>query len=43
MTGDPDTSDDHWREEALNRMNKASVVLDRIEADEPYRSSQIAT
>ncbi|MDV6267757.1 hypothetical protein [Rhodococcus globerulus] len=36
MTADPDPSDDHWREEILNRMNRASVVLDRIEADEPY-------
>jgi hypothetical protein len=36
MTEDPAPGDDHWRTEVLERMNRASVVLDRIESTEPY-------
>jgi hypothetical protein len=36
MTADPAPGDDHWRTEVLERMNTASVVLDRIESSEPY-------
>ncbi|MFD5329794.1 hypothetical protein [Streptomyces sp. NPDC127092] len=36
MTADPAPDDDHWREEIFDRLNRASGVLNRIEADEPY-------
>ncbi|WP_308290060.1 hypothetical protein [Mycolicibacterium sp. PAM1] len=35
MTNDPPPDDDHWRTEALIRMDRAADILDRIESDEP--------
>lgn len=36
MATEPAPADNHWRTEALSRMNKAGAILDRIESNEPY-------
>jgi hypothetical protein len=36
MISDPAPDDDHWRREALERMNRAVDVLNRIESNDPY-------
>jgi hypothetical protein len=36
VTADPATGDDLWRKEILERMSRASEVLDRLESPEPY-------
>ncbi|MGH3726301.1 MAG: hypothetical protein ACRDUS_19520 [Mycobacterium sp.] len=36
MTAGPAADDDHWRKEILDRMSKASSVLDRIQTNQPY-------
>ncbi len=33
---EPPPEDDHWRTEALTRMERSGAVLDRIESNEPY-------
>ncbi|WP_048472479.1 hypothetical protein [Mycolicibacterium chlorophenolicum] len=36
MITEPPPEDDHWRTEALTRMERSGAVLDRIESNEPY-------
>jgi hypothetical protein len=36
VTTEPPPDHDHWRTEALSRMNRAGAVLDRIDSDDPY-------
>ncbi|MBI5341581.1 MAG: hypothetical protein HZB45_28205 [Mycolicibacterium rufum] len=36
MMTEPPPEDDHWRTEALTRMERSGAVLDRTESNEPY-------